>query len=294
VSAVPQTHVAAQAAVQAHGAALAHGASAAAPASYLLLGETRAQMLRASLGDCIAGWRGTWASAGAPAAAIELHLQGQTPLLACGGHAGVVRAAKEGATLLEILTGTDVLASLVGLGSQESGAPLLHAAEHRELAEELRSEILGALADAILRRAGISGARIDNAPGTLGDVARRAATERRVCMSISFSRPATQIVLFLSAALVERLAPPRRANADGKLTRAQSAIGEESVYVEALIGHSQVTLRELAALAPGDVVILDHDLSQNGSLAIRGEVFAEMKLGRSADKRAVTIARVNS
>ncbi len=266
----------------------------AAPASYLLLGESRSQTLRAVLADCIGGWRGTWAAPAAPAAAIELHLQGQTPLLACGGHAGVVRASREGATLLEILTGTDVLASLVGLGPQESGAPLLHAAEHRELADGLRGEILSTLAGAILRQAGVSGVRTDSVAGTLGEVARRATTERRVCVSISFSRPATQIVLFLSCALVERLAPPRRASVAGDLTRAQSAIGEQSVYVEALIGHSQVTLRELAALAPGDVVILDHDLSQNGSLAIRGEVFAQMRLGRSADRRAVTIASVNS
>lgn len=264
-------------------------ASASAPVSYLLLGDTRAGALRAALTSCIARWRMQWAAPGSAGAHIDLHLQGQTPLLACGGHSSGTRMTGAGGPLLDILTGVDVLAGLVGIAAHASGAPLLQPTEHRELAEDLRSEILESLAQSLAAAAGLRDVTIEASTTTFAEMARRVAGERRVCASVGFGRPGTQLLLFLSPLLVERFLPLRQPQ-DGDLEHAAAAIDAQTVYVEALLGHSDLTLRELASLAPGDVVILEHDLRQAGRLEVRGHAFAQTTLGRSNELRAVRVA----
>lgn len=82
--------------------------------------------------------------------------------------------------------------------------------------------------------------------------------------------PAAALVPFRKAAI-----PPARRRA-APLARIDRAFESTAVRVEARLGQAVLPLRELAALAPGDVVILDRAIDDGASLSLRssGRPFA--------------------
>jgi flagellar motor switch protein FliM len=76
------------------------------------------------------------------------------------------------------------------------------------------------------------------------------------------------------------------------IDKRRTAIGNELIHLQAVLGEAQVSVGELASLAVNDVIVLT-DVPSNLSHLIthQGRHVANVALGRVGAKRAVMIAK---
>jgi hypothetical protein len=98
--------------------------------------------------------------------------------------------------------------------------------------------------------------------------------------------------LLLGGALVEAMAAPRRAVVPSpEFASLRSAAGTAPIQIEVVLGDAELTLGDLAALAPGDVIRLDTRMSD--PLAVRvgnGQSAFHAHLGRHAEHKVIQVS----
>jgi flagellar motor switch protein FliM len=89
--------------------------------------------------------------------------------------------------------------------------------------------------------------------------------------SITLGEAEATFSVALSPIFVASLLPTRKDSPqDERVEPRKSAVAEQSVGLEAVLGHAEVSIRELALLAVGDVIVMEESLSDPGSLQIEG------------------------
>lgn len=90
--------------------------------------------------------------------------------------------------------------------------------------------------------------------------------------------------------LLAAMLPSQAGKPAEPLLSRRSAIGVETVGVQAWLGEAEVSLSELANLQVGDVILLEASLNGAGHLALTdGRQLAQIRLGSAAGHRAVSV-----
>lgn len=186
--------------------------------------------------------------------------------------------------LLHVLIPPDLSAALLGTGGNSSTA----VGTPRSAAAGVQSEVARSLCESLLRSAGITDAVVSE--GSAADMPR-GRRYRWLSISVALGNR-IEIALSLSMRVVELFLTRTTAPRAAPLARRRECIAHASLKVEALLGEAEVTLRDLAALAPGDVIVLDQSLAQAGHLlSEEGQRIASVVFGSSGPLRAFSAAR---
>ena len=248
----------------------------------LLLGATRRAALRDALVSCIESWRARW-STGCDPVELSVQYEGEHTGLRASSTIALTFASREHGDLGVLHADADFLPSLLGVAAAVEGAGAAHGIARDFLIETMRS-----LCTELAKRAQIVDVVIEPARVSLAAKLRA----DRLAVDFRAGHGKARVVLWLSAYAVELLAPratPKRASPP--LVRRRQAIAPEKVKLEAVLGSANVSLRELVQLAVGDVIVLDQPLTRGGHLGLPyGRIAAQVVLGRSGARRAVSIA----
>jgi flagellar motor switch/type III secretory pathway protein FliN len=253
---------------------------------FLLLGESRRQALIERISRDIGQWQRSWLP--------DRELPVRVDVVEARGAAVDIRTM-EGATFrarvgkempLALIVPARSMPVLAGAHPSGMDATSRFADEH-SLAATLEREALRRLATALL---GGSNAELEHCAGTSAEMLRELGAARYLRAGITLGER-TLLIALLSPAFVETVAPRRSAAATAeRVERRRAAALIESVAVEALLGNAEVTVSELAALALGDVIVLDRKLTDAGDLSVRnGERIGDITLGQLDGRRAVQI-----
>ncbi len=247
----------------------------------LLLGTKRRAALRDALASCIESWRSRWAAARDPLD-ITVPYEGEHAGLRPSFAIGLTFASPKHGDLGVLHSDADILPSLLGVV-----APAEAGATHG-IAREFLIEMMRSLCTELAKRAQVEDVIVE--PAQVSQPTKPRADHLPVAFRAGHGKE--RVVLWLSARAVELLAPPAIAKrASSPVTRRREAVAPERVRLEAVLGDADVSLRELVHLAVGDVIVLDQPLSRGGRLALPyGRVVAQVVLGRSGERRAVSIA----
>jgi hypothetical protein len=261
---------------------------AAAPVvPFLLLGETRRAAIQERLSACCAAWWSGWVCTG-DAIHVEIeethHVAQDTRRQSRIARGAVFARNAAGDYLLSVDSAPDLMLALPG------GAAPCSSPARGDLVQELRMQMLRSLCDALLARAGVTDASVD-VLGAAQKGAPEAWMSRSMTVEVTFGAARAAVGLVLTPVMVELLAPRGMATvALDKLSSRRKAIFEEHVRVEAFLGDAEVSLLDLAKLAQGDVIVLDHALGQTGQLLTsEGKSIAKILLGRTGSNRAVSV-----
>jgi hypothetical protein len=247
----------------------------------LLLSARRRAALRDVLIACIDSWRARWSTVHDP---LDLTIPYEAE------HAGPRAAptialtftSREHGDLGVLHSDADFVPALLGVNAVEAGG-----AAHG-VAREFLIEMMHSLCSELAKRAHVSDAVVEAARIS------HATNVRLHHLPVAFrtGHSKARVVLWLSAHAVELLAPPAAVKpATSPVVRRRQAVAPERVKLEAVLGSADVCLRDLVQLAVGDVIVLDQPLTRGGHLAVPyGRIVAQVVLGRSGGRRAVSIA----
>ena len=91
------------------------------------------------------------------------------------------------------------------------------------------------------------------------------------------------------------LPPGSSARLPEPVERRLAAAAEQTLPVEQVLGHAQVSLADLARLRIGDVIVLEESLSKGGELFLAGGGHVgSTRPGRAGHKRAVQLHVIQS
>jgi hypothetical protein len=245
---------------------------------FLLLGETRAALLRERLLQGMQQWQQHWF---AEAATLDLLTQHAVDAPWPGSLSMVFVAAHE--PLLQIGASAEFLARLLGLQAMSACAG--PSAMPAELARSLQLEMLRHLAETWLQSSGVTAypradAEDDDTP----------SIDTQRWWHATFTQPHSfeRLWLLIHPSVVAGLAPARSASATMAPVACRAAIGAEAVSVEAWLGEVRLTLRDFATLRAGDVLVLEDN--QSGYLTAHDQQrIATLQPGRQRQQRAVSI-----
>lgn len=255
----------------------------------VVLGETRRAAVGQALTGCLTSWRSGWSAADDPIT-VQIHESGHLhqgndrPLSAASD--GVLARSERHGAVLKVDASVEFPARLIGVGAVGTGGAVAG-----QVARELYGEMLQSLCRAVVTRAGVNDASIERSAGDWNSVER--SLTRWLTVGVTFGASRAVLHLALNPILIDFLAPiDPVAQSSGYLSTRRSAIAEETVRVEAVLGDAEITLRELVHLTEGDVIVLDQPLGQAGHLFTdEGRRVASIVLGRSDSQRAVSLAR---
>jgi len=130
----------------------------------------------------------------------------------------------------------------------------------RESLQRLAYELLGAQAQIT---------SFELTPLSVAAAIRQLGPARYAVASITLGDAEATFTIALPPALLVSLLPLRaELKQDKRIESRKSALGEQSVKVEVELGDTEVSVRGLAQLAVGDVIVMDHPLSELGSLVV--------------------------
>lgn len=249
---------------------------------FILLGDKHRATLRLQLAQCVTAWWSGWATTGAP----DIYIRddgGRPPRIPPGVQSVVARSAA-GAPLLAVRASHEFMTALSGSAPAASNSS-------GELAGALGTEVLKSLCIAVLNRVQVVDARVD-----VPDAAERMPADLHLprCVIAEMNLGATRAVLTLTltSLLLQRFGLRTATQPVENVVSRRTAIRQEATRVEAVLGSVDVTLLDVAKLAPGDVIVLDQSLGQAGHLTTpAGAHIAKIVLGRSGAQRAVSLAR---
>jgi len=265
-----------------------HGAPAVA---FVLLGDKHRASLRLLLMQCVSTW---WLSWKASSDAIEVQVRDEIP----GRDAKPGRATGDwvlarnaaGASLFAVRTSPEFMAALAGASAPAAAISGAFTAD--ELARELRLEVVKSLCRALLDRAKTSDASM-NALSAGERLPTEGHPGRMICVDVNLGAARAAVTMLLAPTLIEQFALRSTATLpQEKLSPRRAAIRDETTRVEAVLGSVEVTLRDLAKLAEGDVIVLEQPLGQAGHLTTPdGARITKIVLGRTGAQRAVSMTR---
>ncbi|HEY4211211.1 MAG TPA: FliM/FliN family flagellar motor C-terminal domain-containing protein [Steroidobacteraceae bacterium] len=200
-------------------------------------------------------------------------------------------AGPDGQQLIVIVPG-QCIPRLLGL---QAGVIETIAHQHPEEGSLAAMVVAEAVRTLVVAVANCSAASVDLQRNTapIAALLREAETTRFTGVLVTLGDPRAPLVLLSSPQLVSGTLPaPSAALREERVERRRRAIADEVVSVEALLGHAEVSVSDVAALAVGDVIILQEDLGANGSIAVRGGgVIAGAMPGQLDGKRAVQVKK---
>lgn len=248
----------------------------------LLLGTKRRAALHDVLASCVESWRSRWSNVRDPLE-IKVGCEGEQGGQRSSLAIGLTFISREHGELGVLHADADILASFLGVSAAAESAGAAHGIAREFLIEAMRSLCTDLAKRAQVADVVIESARVSQSPKPRAD---------HLQVAIRAGHGKARIVLSLSAHTVELLAPPMPAkHTSTPLARLRQAVTPERVRIEALLGDVDVSLHDFVHLAVGDVVVLDQPLSRGGRLALPyGRVVAQVVLGRSGERRAVSIA----
>jgi flagellar motor switch/type III secretory pathway protein FliN len=251
----------------------------------LLLGTRRRAALRDTLASCVDQWRSRWSTAREPIRVLIQEELEQTPARSAHSCALMLVSAQHG-TLGHVSADAEVLPSLLGVSTQGDSS----AAYSHRLAQGALLEVLRSLSAELAKWARLEDSSVEpsHAPGSQQPRCRLLP----IALHVGAAKP--RVTLLLTARMVELLAPPQTSKSHhaSSITRRRRAVADEPVRVEAMLGETEVSLRELMQLAVGDVIVLDQPLNAAGRLAMPdGRTIAPVVLGRADERRAVSVCK---
>lgn len=256
---------------------------------YVVLGETRRQMLGEYVRACVERWRSRWipeqkanvrVTVLAPRESHDVRLHDATCF-----RLGDTR------TDMVLIVPARCLPLVAGV-TGDVGEPVGVAPQPHGLAELLELEALRALAREFRTTESLN-PTLERMTCTATEAQREYAALRYATVLVTLGDAKSPVVALLSPELMAAAIPAR-----GKLDAAESleprnaAIAQEVIAVEAVLGEGEVSVSELTKLAVGDVVVLEQKLGEPASLAIRGGGrIVGAAPGRVEGVRAVQIKR---
>jgi flagellar motor switch/type III secretory pathway protein FliN len=254
----------------------------------LVLGETRRRTLADAVRARVERWRAQWAPGAEHSVRVtvpESHESAARLPETVGFRVSGDRPS------LVMLVPARCIPQVVGvLGDAGASAPGV--SEPHSLVEQLELRALTALAREF-RTSGIPEPQVERLALATADLQQEYAPLRYVAAHVTLGEAKSPILVLLAPETVSALLPAQvnRASAE-RLDRRTSAIAQEVVGIEAVLGEGEVGLADLARLAVGDVIVLEQKLGDAASLTIRGGApIVAAALGRVDSMRAVQIKR---
>jgi hypothetical protein len=265
-------------------------ADAALVEPFLILGQRRRACLERVLSERIEVWRRGWSTGREPIQSVVI--DSVDPTVQRAQHdasVAICAASAVHGTLMQLCAGPEALSGLLGM--TVPGAERRSAAGAQSVVVELELTLARSLCEELLHSAGVADAVLDSKR----IAATRETGGRNGCLSVVVSaagRP--RLALWLTPRCVELLAPPQPpANVQSpRMERRKSAIGDERVRMEAILGDVEIDFRDLVQLAAGDVIVLEQSLSGTAQLAtLAGVRLAQVQLGSVGGLRAVSVIK---
>jgi flagellar motor switch/type III secretory pathway protein FliN len=252
----------------------------------MLLGDTRKRVIGEYVRAGVERWRRAWAEDPKPRITVEV--AGTESLVGRWSSQSCFQAnSARGATLC-MFVAPRCLPAIAGLRGWVPDAA------HRQsdpdtLAARLEFEGLQRLARELLSGARTEMTTFERTPLPVPAAIRQFGAARCPVASITLGEAEATFSIVLSPVFVAALLPTRNdSQQDERVEPRKSAVAEQSVGVEAVLGHAEVSIRELAQLAVGDVIVMDEVLSDPGSLQVEGGGrVCRVALGRLDGRRAV-------
>jgi flagellar motor switch/type III secretory pathway protein FliN len=231
-------------------------------------------------------WREAWLPGFAGAAVVEIHDPRSQPVDIRVHEAEGFRVRVGADVPLVLIAPPRAIHDLVGVRTS-GGATYMR--DESPLAAALELETVRGFATALLR--GTAGIEVERAQQTATELFRTCDAARYIRGVIHLGERRSTVSVLLTPAFAESLLPTRAgAPAGESLERRRAALGSESVEVDAVLGTADVPVAELAALAVGDVIVLNQGLADGAELAVRGgKKISGAAVGRVDGKRAIQI-----
>jgi len=235
---------------------------------YIVLADTR----RAAAADYVAArvvrWRSDWAGEAKSPVHVEV-LDGPEAArdsrlsdAACFSATGLER------TPLVVVVPRRCLPQVAGVLGDAADSGLYD--RHHGMAEQLELEAVTALAREF-RTADALEVSLERLSDPSPGVIRELVAQRYVIALVTLGEARCPFALLLSPEWLSAAIPARGSSAPAEaLERRKTAVGEETVAVEAILGTAEVSVSDLAGLCTGDVIVLDQKLGEAGALSIRG------------------------
>jgi flagellar motor switch/type III secretory pathway protein FliN len=247
----------------------------------MLLGDSRRRLLAEHVRASAERWRRAWADDPQPRLSVEISA-GESFAGRWSSQSGFRARTAQGMTL-SLFVAARCLPVIAGVRPQVSEL-IDRPVDPASLAGRLEEEALRHLAREILATARAQMASFERVP--LG--IRQAALAHHALASITLGEADATFSVALDPHLVAATLPPQAAfRHDERVESRRVAIAEETVAVEAMLGQTEVSIRDLAQLAVGDVIVMDELLSDSASLQIQGGGrVGRIALGRFDGRRA--------
>jgi hypothetical protein len=230
----------------------------------MLLGDTRRRVLADHVRAGVERWRRSWAEDPNSRISVEIST-GESFTGRWSSQSGFQAKSAQGMTLY-LYVAARCLPAIAGLRPLTSDVAD-RSVDPASLAGRLQEEALRHLAREILGAARVQMASFEKVP--LG--IRHAALVRHAVASITLGEAEATFSVALDPLLLAALLPPQVAfKQDERVESRRAAVVEQSVEVEAVLGQTDVSIRDLAQLSVGDVIVMDELLSDSGSFQVEG------------------------
>lgn len=254
----------------------------------LLLGEKGRAHLVACLTRLVEQWRDAWLQGHAPAVAVEIHDPRSQPV-DIRVHESVCFRVRTGIDVpLVLIAPPRAIHEVMGVSASCSGTAAL-IRDDNSLAAVLELEAVRRFAAALLPAS--ASVNVERTPQTAPEIFRAYDAARYIRAVIHLGERRSALSVLLAPAFAESLLPKRSTAPVGEtVERRRGALGDETVAVDAVLGTAEVPVAELAALAVGDVIVLNQGLADGAELAVRGgKRISGAALGRVEGKRALQL-----
>jgi hypothetical protein len=252
----------------------------------MLLGDTRKRLIAEYVRAGVERWRRAWADDPKPRITVEV--SGTESLVGRWSSQSCFQASSARGATLCLFVAPRCLAAIAGLRGW-----VLDAANRQPdpdtLAARLEFEGLQRLARELLVGARSEMTAFERTTLPVPVAIRQFGAARCPVASITLGEAEATFSIAMSAVFVSSLLPTRNDSLqDERVEARRSAVAEQSVGVEVLLGHAEVSIRDLALLAVGDVFVMEESLSDPGSLQVEGGGrVCRVALGRHDGRRAV-------
>jgi hypothetical protein len=257
---------------------------------WLLLGDTRRRALAQRIERATEDWRRDWLPGHTQPIGVAIEDVLSRPTDIRTPEAICFQVLIGGEVSLVLVVPRRSLASLVGAPSH--GADSSHRlADDTSLAAALEREALRRLAAVLLKDSAAGACELQKLTQGAVDVLREYSKARFICACITADDARCVLDVLIAPTVVERFLPKRPSAPDAeRVERRRLAVGAETVHLDGLLGFAEVSVSELTALSPGDVIVLDQTLADAGGVAIHGgERFSAAAPGHVDGKRAIQI-----
>ena len=255
--------------------------SAEAVTPITLLGDTRRRALAGHVRAAVERWRRSWAEDTSSRVSVEIsggeHFTGRW-----SNQSGFQARSPQGMIYLFVAARClPVIAGVRPLTAVGVDRPV----DPSSLAGQLEEEVLGRLARELLAAAKTQMSSFERV--ALG--IRQAALTHHAVASITLGEADASFSIAFDPQLLAILLPPLVAfQHEERVESRRTAISEQPVEVQAVLGQAEVSVRDLAQLSVGDVVVLDESLSDVASFQVEGGGrVGRISIGRRDGRRAV-------